>query len=264
MASDRKMTARGFTLIELLVVIALVGIITAIAIPSVHGIGRGSSLRAAVMELRSTAYLARQRAITKAEIVYIMFPSLPYLSPSGYNPKNVSFWNNLRCASRAFEPYRDYQLMTANLSCYTYIENVRRLPAGLVFDPAMGVAGGGTGPGIFADENRLIRSVNCGGAAEQYDGIKPWWFAQCPGPSLDGAQHFLAFMAGSGELVCEPSGGGGYGMRAKVQPVEVYICRGTSGTNAAGEVECLSSGTNGSVVTVHHAVGMPRFSDFAR
>jgi hypothetical protein len=49
-----------------------------------------------------------------------------------------------------------------------------------------------------------------------------------------------------------------------VQPVEVYICRGTSGTNAAGEVECLSSGTNGSVVTVHHAVGMPRFSDFAR
>jgi prepilin-type N-terminal cleavage/methylation domain-containing protein len=64
----------GFTLIELLVVIAIMAIIFVIALPRFDDIGRGSKMRSAISEIRSTVGLARQWAIANRQNVYIIFP----------------------------------------------------------------------------------------------------------------------------------------------------------------------------------------------
>lgn len=64
----------GFTLVEMLVVIVLMGFMMAIALPRFTDIGRGSKIKTAVSELRSTMGLARQWAIARRESVYMVFP----------------------------------------------------------------------------------------------------------------------------------------------------------------------------------------------
>ncbi len=64
----------AFTLIELLVVMGIVAIIMLIALPRFTDIGRGSKMKAAVSELRSTLGLARQWAIANRDTVFIVFP----------------------------------------------------------------------------------------------------------------------------------------------------------------------------------------------
>ena len=64
----------GFTLVELLVVVAIMGLILMITLPRFDDIGRGSKMRAAINELRSTVGLARQWAIANRSTVYILIP----------------------------------------------------------------------------------------------------------------------------------------------------------------------------------------------
>jgi prepilin-type N-terminal cleavage/methylation domain-containing protein len=72
--SSRKTVVRGFTLVELLVVIGIMAILIAFALPSFVGIGRGSKMSSALLEVRSTLTLARQWAITHRESTYVVFP----------------------------------------------------------------------------------------------------------------------------------------------------------------------------------------------
>ncbi|MCX6997570.1 MAG: prepilin-type N-terminal cleavage/methylation domain-containing protein [Kiritimatiellaeota bacterium] len=64
----------AFTLAELLAVMAIVGIMIAVAAPALVGLSRGASLRGATAQLKSGLSLARQYAITRRQMVYVLFP----------------------------------------------------------------------------------------------------------------------------------------------------------------------------------------------
>ena len=59
---------------ELLVVIAIMAIIMGITVPAFNTMGKGSGMRGAISQLRSTISLSRQWAITHRQPVYIIFP----------------------------------------------------------------------------------------------------------------------------------------------------------------------------------------------
>ena len=106
----RARCVAGFTLIELLVVIAIMGILIAVTLPSFTGMGRGSKMNAALLQVRTTLSLARQWAITHREETCVVFPewandtnkayrafavygsgTAGYLSPWNYLPDGVVF-----------------------------------------------------------------------------------------------------------------------------------------------------------------------------
>src|SRR4051794_6074891 len=62
----------GFTLMELLVVIAIIGIVTAIALPSIKAF-KPQPLNAATTQLRNDLAYARHRAIADHTTVYVVF-----------------------------------------------------------------------------------------------------------------------------------------------------------------------------------------------
>ena len=78
---------RGFTLIELLTVIAIMGLIVAIAIPSVERLMKSGGLSAASREVSNTLGLARQYAIThrtKTRVVFAHPLTIGSIDPSTY------------------------------------------------------------------------------------------------------------------------------------------------------------------------------------
>ena len=63
----------GFTLIELLVVIAILGILSAIALPTVSKMRGGDTLLATTRQLQDDVQRARQYAISQRTTVYMVF-----------------------------------------------------------------------------------------------------------------------------------------------------------------------------------------------
>ncbi|MDR1145955.1 MAG: prepilin-type N-terminal cleavage/methylation domain-containing protein [Verrucomicrobiales bacterium] len=63
----------AFTLIELLVVVAIAGVLVAIAIPSMRGLGKSHSVNHTVVTISGLLNHARQEAVTKNTYVYVAF-----------------------------------------------------------------------------------------------------------------------------------------------------------------------------------------------
>ena len=111
----------AFTLVELLAVIAIIGIMIAVMIPLFNGMGQGSKMTAAVTQLKTTMSLARQHAITKREMTYVVFPDA---DPALYNG------NNSTLAGMAFKAYNVYGKRSGYLREWVY------LPEGMLFVPS--------------------------------------------------------------------------------------------------------------------------------
>lgn len=75
----------GFTLLELLVVIAILGMVAAITLPALKGIGRTAAINAATRQVLDDLAAARQAAISGRSDVYIVFlpPYRQWLTDSG-------------------------------------------------------------------------------------------------------------------------------------------------------------------------------------
>lgn len=126
-AKRRPLWRNGFTLVELLIVISIMAIIIAIALPRFGEIGRGSKMRGAVNELRSSISLARQWAIAHREDVYLIVPSDTSALFSGLNTNEYG---------KALHAYAVYSKSRGFIKDWSY------LPAGVYFwstdNPASG------------------------------------------------------------------------------------------------------------------------------
>jgi prepilin-type N-terminal cleavage/methylation domain-containing protein len=96
----------GFTLIELLVVIAIIGIMAAIGVPALKGLGGTNDIAAANRQLRDDLSYARLRAINDRTTVYVVFVGPNLL-------KEAKSWNNaerIQVAKYANLQYTGYAL----------------------------------------------------------------------------------------------------------------------------------------------------------
>src|SRR5688500_12949263 len=70
-----KSLQRAFTLIELLVVIAIIGVLAAIGLPALKGMGGTNDVSAAIRQLMDDLSYARIKAINERTTVYVVFVS---------------------------------------------------------------------------------------------------------------------------------------------------------------------------------------------
>ncbi len=132
---SKKAGSFGFTLVELLVVIAIIGFLMALVLPSFSGMGRGSAVRSAHMQLRSTVSLARQWAITHREKTYVIFPDST-LSFSGAAKSEV------RLALRSYAVYAERS---------GFIKDWTVLPPGVIFNTTTNRLSDGAGDTSFVN-----------------------------------------------------------------------------------------------------------------
>ncbi len=127
---------QAFTLVELLVVIAIVGVLLALVLPSFTGMGRGSAMRSASMQLRSTVSLARQWAITHREKTYIIFPdrTLDYSA--------VTNRSEVRLALRGYGVYAERS---------GFIKEWTVLPPGVIFNTNTNRSSAGFGDNSYVN-----------------------------------------------------------------------------------------------------------------
>ena len=87
----------AFTLIELLVVLAIIGLLAAIALPKLQGIGKANATLSAERQLLDAFAYARQLAIVDRSDVYVVFlsPNIVNLDPTTLDPISQRVYTNL-------------------------------------------------------------------------------------------------------------------------------------------------------------------------
>jgi len=140
--SARPVTRRAFSLLELLVVIGLIGLLAAIGMPALKGIGQGNAMNAAVRQVLDDLALARLTALNSRSRVSVVFLP-PMLDPAVIN--NYTGFDNAsntlvniydgQCAAYAIITERTVGDQPGQ-SRPRYVRGEwRRLPEGILFAP---------------------------------------------------------------------------------------------------------------------------------
>ena len=107
----------AFTLVEMLVVIAIIGIITAITIPTIHGLKAGDVLLTGSRQLLDDVARARQTAISQRTTVYMVFCPSNFWSDPGY----AGFANPAGPALPLAEKNKAARLLDKQVNAYNFV-----------------------------------------------------------------------------------------------------------------------------------------------